>query len=302
MTTEQKVELVENTWQEHGLNVTLKAAELPQSTWYYHQQEKVDYEEKYSHLKPKLNQIIEEHSDYGVPRIKTELEESYGLTVNHKVLRRLVNTWELKLSRAIRSSEPSSVRQAIKEAKGELNLVGELSEGEIGVFDVLYTDFTELCYSGGDKSAWLMPVIGHRSKLVFGWAVGKSTTTQVALRAWDRTRETFEEFQKNLQDTILHQDQDSVFTGNSWIDEVLIGDQVKLSYSENGARGNVYVESFNGHFKCPHRSLFREAKDLDELREVVAERVAYWNQGRRHTSLKNRIPIDYIEERLEDED
>ena len=82
----------------------------------------------------------------------------------------------------------------------------------------------------------------------------------------------------------------------------MIEDKVKLSYSENGARGNVYMESFNGHFKRPNRSLFCEASSLDELRVIVEERVDYWNTRRRHTTLQNRIPIKYIEERLEDED
>ncbi|KXB06163.1 hypothetical protein AKJ52_02495 [candidate division MSBL1 archaeon SCGC-AAA382C18] len=292
---------MEKTWPDHGLNVTLKAAELPKSTWYYHQNEKVDYEEKYNYLKPKLDEIIDTHNGYGIPRIKTELEESYGLVVNHKVLRRLFKTWEMKLSRAARSTNQSPVRSAIKEASGDLNLVGDLNEEDIDLFDVLYTDFTELRYENGIKKAWLIPVIGHRSKLIFGWALGKSTTTEVALRAWEATRETYEDYGTSLEGTILHQDQDSVFTSNDWIDQILIEDKVKLSYSEDGAKGNVYMESFNGHFKCPNRSLFCEAGSLEELRVIVEERVDYWNTRRRHTTLQNRIPIEYIEERIKNE-
>ncbi|MBS3787615.1 hypothetical protein KGY79_05395 [Candidatus Bipolaricaulota bacterium] len=54
----------------------------------------------------------------------------------------------------------------------------------------------------------MIPVIGHRSKLIFGWTVGKSPTTEVALRAWERTRETFSHYTASLNGTILHQDQD----------------------------------------------------------------------------------------------
>jgi len=283
------------------LNVTLKAAGLPKSTYYYHQNEKVDYEEKYSHLKPKLDEIIDEHPGYGRDKIKTELEENHGLTVNHKVITRLLRLWEIKLARATRSTEPSPVRQALSEAAGDLNLVKPLEEENIGLFDVLYTDFTELRYGNGRVKAWLIPVIGHRSKLIFGWAVGKGPTTEVAFIDWNRTRKTFSRYNANLEGTILHQDQDSVFTSNDWVDETLIEEGVKLSYSENGARGNVYMESFNGHFKCPNRSLFCEAQSLEELRVIVEDRINYWNQRRRHASLKNRIPIDYIEKRLEDE-
>jgi len=299
LTTEEKVELVEETREEHGLNVTLKAAGLPKSTYYYHQNEKVDYEEKWGYLRPKLDEIIDEHPGYGRDKIKTELEENHGLTVNHKVITRLLDIWEIKLARAARSTEPSPVRKALSEAAGDLNLVKPLEEENIGLFDVLYTDFTELRY--GKVKAWLIPVIGHRSKLIFGWAVGKSATTEVALIAWNRTRETFSRYNASLEGTILHQDQDSVFTSNDWVDQTLIEDDVKLSYSENGARGNVYMESFNGHFKCPNRSLFCEAESLEELRVIVENQVNYWNQRRRHASLQNRIPIDYIEEEIQDE-
>jgi transposase InsO family protein len=283
------------------LNITLKAAELPKSTWYYHQNEKVDYEEKYSYLKPKLDEIIDEHPGYGRDKIKTELEENHGLTVNHKVITKLLRIWDIKLARAARSTEPSLVRQAINEASGDLNLVEDLNEEGIDLFDVLYTDFTEIRHSNGRVKAWLIPVIGHRSKLIFGWAVGTSPTTEVALNAWNRTKETFDKFDASLEDTILHQDQDSVFTSNDWIDQILVEDKVQLSYSENGAKGNVYMESFNGHFKCPNRSLFCEAKSLDELRVIVETQVNDWNERRRHASLQNRIPIDYIEEEIQDE-
>jgi len=60
-------------------------------------------------------------------------------------------------------------------------------------------------------------------------------------------------------------------------------------------------QSFNGHFKCPNRSLFCEAGSLEELRVIVEERVDYWNTRRRHTTLQNRIPIEYIEERIKNE-
>ncbi len=41
MTTEQKVALVERTWETYGLNRALAAVDLPKSTWYYHRTQKV---------------------------------------------------------------------------------------------------------------------------------------------------------------------------------------------------------------------------------------------------------------------
>ena len=43
MTPEQKVTLAQAVKDRHGLNCALAAMDLPKSTWYYHQNDKVDY-------------------------------------------------------------------------------------------------------------------------------------------------------------------------------------------------------------------------------------------------------------------
>lgn len=150
-------------------------------------------------------------------------------------------------------------------------LISFKKRGQIGLFEVIYTDFTEIPYDGGKRNAQL-----------------------IAIEAWRRTKETFKGYGISLKGMILHQDRDSVFTGNRWVDEILIKEGVRLSYSENGVKCNTYMESFNGHFKCPNRSIFCEAKDINGLSEVVQERVHYWNRTRRHSSLDYRTPLNYI--------
>jgi len=58
MTTEQKVDLVNDIWEEYGLMPGLEAVELPKSSWYYHRKEKVSYAEKYAHLYPTLEEVV----------------------------------------------------------------------------------------------------------------------------------------------------------------------------------------------------------------------------------------------------
>jgi hypothetical protein len=83
MTPEQKVSLVKDAKEIYGLNRSLAAIDLAKSTWYYHQNDKVDYEEKYQHLKPILEAIAREHLEYGLPRIMVELREVHDCSVNH---------------------------------------------------------------------------------------------------------------------------------------------------------------------------------------------------------------------------
>jgi hypothetical protein len=103
MSTVEKVELTREARGEFGLRAALAALELPRSTWYYHQRpERRSYEEKYAHLQDPLEQIARKHPGYGYRRAGPELREQLGHPVNHKVLRRLNQCWDLPLLRATR--------------------------------------------------------------------------------------------------------------------------------------------------------------------------------------------------------
>jgi hypothetical protein len=147
MTTEQKVELVTAVQEAYGLGPALQALELPRSTWYYHQKEKVSYATKYAHLHPLLEKIARRHPEYGYRHTTIELRNTYRQIINHKVVRRLHRLWELALLRTTRAPRPSAIRQIITEAKGRANLIADLETIEL--FQVAYTDFTELRYADG---------------------------------------------------------------------------------------------------------------------------------------------------------
>jgi putative transposase len=292
MKSEQKVALVESVKERYGLNLALAAAELPKSTWYYHQNHKLSYEEKYAHLLPVLETIAREHPEYGVPRIMPELREEHGCDVNHKVIERLLGLWDLLILRSTRRPKPSSVQQAINEAGERANLVAQMEE--IGLFEVLYTDFTELLYADGHRKASLMPIIGHTSKMAFGWAVGESADTVLALQAWERAKETFQWLAIPFVGMIMHHDRDSVYTGYEWTSQLLLKDGLRVSYALRGAKDNPEIESFHGRFKTEGHSLFLGAQSLAELITVVDERMRYYNTQRRHSSIGYVPPLTYI--------
>jgi hypothetical protein len=105
----------------------------------------VSYEDKYAYLRPALEEIARKHPEYGILRTTEELRDGYGHQVNHKVVQRLHQVWDLRLLRSTRRPKPSKVRQAIVESGERVNLVAQLEE--IGLFQVVYTDFTELLVS-----------------------------------------------------------------------------------------------------------------------------------------------------------
>lgn len=298
MSTQQKVRLACSAVPEHGTGPVLSVLELPRSTWYYHRQPRPSYAEKYAHLREPLEEIATELPEYGYRRTKTELEETYGEYPNHKVVQRLHGLWDLPLLRGTKAPKPSGIRRVITEAGELANLVARLEA--IGLFEVFYTDFTQIDYGRSDQKAFLIPILGHVSKLVLGWALGERAITELALEAWDEARETLAGFSLTPAGRIIHHDQDPVFTSYAWTHRLLIKDGCRLSYALQGARDNPFMESFFGRFKTENRSLLQDAETLEELRQIAAVRIDHYNQRRRHSSLENQAPLSYVRSLLQE--
>ena len=197
--------------------------------------------------------------------------------------------------RKAKRPKSSAVRTLLKEAGPLVNLVAQLEE--IDDFEVLYTDFTQIRYQRGHGRAQWIPIIDHNSKLVLGHALGESSNTDLALEVWSMVRSSFRKLDLNIEGVIIHSDQDGVFTGHRWLRETAIRDRARPSFSEDGAKGNVYMESFFGRFKEENRSILWEQDDFHSLREVVKERVKYYNRERRHSALGYKSPIKYLNEK-----
>ena len=291
MTASQKVKLVASVVGEYSLISALAAVELAKSTWYYHQRQKVDYAAKYVHLQPALEEIARQHPEYGYRRTTTELHETYQERVNHKVVQRLHQLWGLALLRTTRAPKPSGIRQVIVAAGTRVNVLAQIED--IEPLDVLHTDFTELRFAGGTQKAYLMPIVGHVSKLAFGWAVGESANRRLALQAWRQAKETMQELSIEPAGMVMHQD--PVYTSYAWTGRLLLHDRLQVSYSLDGARGNTEMEAFISRFKNENRSLLLDAPTIEALERVVNVRMCYYNEVRRHSALDNQPPRKGLE-------
>jgi putative transposase len=293
MSTQKKIELISSVKDEYGLAPALRALDLPRATWYYNEKQRIPYEEKYAHIRPMLEDVLRDHPSYGIPRITPELADRYGRRINHKVIQELLHLWDLSMLRKAKKPRPSSIRQAILAAGDRANLVKGMTH--IGLFEVSYTDFTEIHYANGYRKAHLMPIIGHACKMAYGWALGESADSELAMEAWNMAKKTFEVLGITCEGMIMHHDQDSVYTGHVWTGQLLLKDKARLSYALDGARDNTEMESFNGHFKQEGNSLFLDAGDMEELKSVVSRQMEYYNTRRRHSSLGYVSPMAYIE-------
>jgi len=291
MSTEQKVALVSGVEGCFSVEAAFRVLGLPRSTWYYHRSLRRSYEEKYEHVRGLLEAIARDHPEYGYRRTTVELRERFDHRLNHKVVQRLHQLWDLPLMRGTRLPRPSGVRRVIVAAGDRVNLVRQLEV--IEPFAVAYTDFTELVYGAG--KAHLIAIVDHHTKVSLGWALDHRAVTEVALRAWEMSKGTIKHLGWPFHGMIVHHDQDPVFTGYDWTGRLLLKDHARVSYALHGARDNTEMESFFSRFKTENRSLFHDANDLETLRRVVAERMDYYNRERRHSSLGNKAPLDYVE-------
>jgi transposase InsO family protein len=276
---------------DRGLNRCLRAIDLPKSTYYYRQKRPDGPSEEDQRLMNQVREIIQEHPEYGYRRILPELEERTGKTVNHKRLRRLLSEHELALPRQMPKRSPSPVEKILEEASGNLNLVEDREPGPLEAFS---TDFTEIRYANGSRTAHLMAVVDLESKYACGWAVGLSANRELALRCWERVRERMSVLEAELDGTIIHHDQDSVYTSYRWLRTILLEDGLRVSYSENGAKDNPWIESLWGRTKTEIGSRIAEAQSLPALREVLDRRFQYYNQERRHSSIGYVPPREHL--------
>ena len=60
------------------------------------------------------------------------------------------------------------------------------------------------------------------------------------------------------------------------------------------------MESFFSRFKDEGLSLILQARTMTALQEVIEQRVRFYNQVRYHSSLGDRPPIEWIQDRHPD--
>ena len=294
MSITQKVMLARTAVPNCRLRLVLDAVGLPRATWYYHQRPRRDYAAKYRHLRRPLEAIARGHSEYGYRRVTAELRATWGYDINHKVVQRLQRLWDLPLLRRTRHPRPSGIQQVIASAGRHANLIGD--KADIEPFTVSYADFTELSYAGGQQKGYMIILVDHATKVVVGWAVGNRKTTEVALQAWERAKQTLATCAGSWQGMIVHHDQDPVFIGYQWTSR-LLRDGVRVSYSLRGARGNPEMEAFFSRFKTENRSLPLDCQTLEELTGVIARRIDYYNHDRRHSAIGYVAPLNYVDRR-----
>ena len=228
-------------------------------------------------------------TDYGERRIHAELVERTGRPINHKRLRRVLNQYDLGLRRCLPKPASSPVVETVAQAGASADLVKGRSFKALQVFS---TDFTELLYAGGQRKAHLMVLLCIESRWAGGWAVGARRCRELALN--DTLTGNLGVVGRDLKGVIVHHDKDSVYTSYAWLRRVLLKEDGRLSYAEHGAKDNPWIESFWGRFKTENADLLLGCETLAEVETVVEDRLVYYNEAQRHSSLDYKPPMKVL--------
>ena len=152
-------------------------------------------------LKASLEELIEQHPDYGYRRLTAALRQK-GAVVNSKRVRRLLKEFGLAIRRRARPVKPNPLLEAVRTAGKRANLAGLLlqeartAERNLRPFELLYTDFTLIAYAatyagsvrGGSSRAWFLPILDHASRVVVGYVLAPAPTAAAALSAWQQAK------------------------------------------------------------------------------------------------------------------
>ena len=295
LSLDEKVQMVEKNRDRYGLNCCLEALSVAKSSWHYRHHGYGRPRAKEEEIEREMRQILKDHPDYGRPRMTVELWERLSYRVNSKRVERLLRDNGWGMIRHFPRRSKSGVQKILHHRRGNLNKV---SGREFGVLKAFSTDFTELRYAQGRRKAWLMTLSDRESRWAAGWWVEPRRNLSLALRCWERAKERIVQLGGEVSGILVHHDQDPVFTSYAWIQQLMIEDGVEISFSENGARGNPWIESLWGRMKVETESLIHQAETFEELKRVIDERFEYYNRRRRHSSIGHQRPEEYAKDKL----
>lgn len=131
------------------------------------------------------------------------------------------------------------------------------------------------------------------SKRIVGWNVSFHSNTDNALKAYSKAKRYLKRMKINLNSVVIHQDQDTVFTGYEYAG-TLLNDGISLSFTQKGFKDNPFMESCIGHFKDEYKHLIQEAKNIEETKDIIRKCIKDWNKERIHSTLKGRSPDEFI--------
>lgn len=264
-----------------GVNRIVKLTGISKATYYAAQNPINKFEKKHLNIKSLISKIIDHNSSYGIKRIKAELEEEHNIIIGRDTLTKLLKLWGLNLKRKVRQTKPNMITKILLSLADRANLL--IRSKITAPLQALSSDMTELKFRGG--KAYLCVHKDVFGQMVYGWSLGLTMETKLVLDSLEMARVTIRNLiGKIIHKPIQHQDRGSQYTSHAYVQAAL--NWTTLSYSNPGTpTHNPGQESFFGRFKDEWKTEIAEIKTFEELEKFVQNKINYYNEERRHTSI-----------------
>ena len=228
-----------------------------------------------SALANEIRDIWYENPSGGYRKITAVLQRRHKYEINHKRILRIMREISIK---ALYPKPRTSM--ADKEHKKYpyllLNLVID-RPNQVWAADITYVRV-------GDSWMYVVAVIDVYSRYVLEWSVSNTLETDFCLATLRRAL-------FRGKPGILNTDQGCQFTSLTWITCV---EECGIKVSMDGVgrwADNVYMERFWRTLKHEH-ILLRMFDSVAELKQALAEFIAYYNNERVHQSLRYNTPLE----------
>lgn len=264
-----------------GVNRICQLVGISKTTYYQNENPTARFEKKYLNIKSFVSEIIENNSEYGIKRIKAELEDEYKTTIGRDTLGKLLKLWRLSLKRKIKNNGPNMIQKILLSLAGRANLL--IRTKITKPFQALSSDITELNYKGG--KAYLCVHKDVLGQMVYGYALGLNMETNLVMKSLKMAIITISKLAgKLIHKLIIHQDRGSQYTSHQYVQTVL--GFATISYSDPGTpTHNPGQESFFGRFKDDWKDEIAEIETFEKLQKFVDKKIKRYNCERRHTSI-----------------
>jgi len=240
-----------------------------------------------SNFNLKLMRMIDEQHMfrpwYGVPRMTDWLRLDNGIMVNHKRIERL---YRLLGIQAIGPKPNTS-----KPGKGHKIYPYLLRKLKVNRPNHVWAmDITYIPVQGG--YLYLVAVIDLYSRFVLNWSLSNTMTAE-----W--CRDTLDEaIERYGPPEIVNTDQGSQFTSEAFSEYVVGKRELKLSMDGKGrAIDNIFIKRLWRSVKYEHVYIYPAADDLESY-QGLRKYFEYYNNERRHSSLKKQTPVSVYQQKL----
>lgn len=284
----EKLSVIDEVWEEYGINVSCDAFGVAHSTFHNHQKrgkgKNYLHEKRKKELLPEIQKIDQEfHHIYGANKITAELKNR-GFNAGKNTILKIME------EEHIRSLRTDKNYHAFlnSEKKNVLNRKFDMDRpNQAWVSDVTYLQIDE----NRPKCYFLCVIMDLYSRKIIVHSVGESNSKRLI----NLTLKKAVEVRDIHKDLVFHSDRGSNYTSKSFGD--LINEYGFIqSFSKPGTPyDNAVIESFFQNFKIECFNHYFNIKSKKELINIVDEYVNFYNIKRAHSYLNYVSPNQYEE-------